>query len=108
MHGTATMNAFHADYPLLVVGLLGLPALITLLCRYAVTDGWNVPMPWKDALKVGGWVVCFMLVLVLVLIVARLLMNAFGALSGILFVAAAVVIPVWIEHVTFQRRRLSR
>jgi hypothetical protein len=103
------MNIFHTYYPpLLVVWLFGLPAVITLLCRYVVTDGWNVRMPWKDALKVGGWGVCFMLTLAFVVIVAQLLVLAFGVLAGIPFVASAVVIPVWIEHVIFQRRRQSR
>jgi hypothetical protein len=65
-------------------------------------------MPWNDALKVGGWVVCFMLVLAFVVISAQLLTNVFGVLAGILFAAAAVVISDWVEHVIFQRRRLSR
>jgi hypothetical protein len=100
------MNTFHAYYPLrLVVWLFGLPAVITLLCRYVITDGWNVRMPWKDAVMVGAWVVCFMLALAFVLIVAQLLTNAFGVLTGILFVAGAVAIPIWIEHVIFQRHR---
>jgi hypothetical protein len=101
------MDTFHT-WPLLIVGLFGLPVLITLLCRYAVTDAWNVPMPWNDALKVGGWVVCFMFVLAFVVISAQLLTNVFGVFAGILFAAAAVVISVWVEYVIFQRCRLSR
>ena len=102
------MNTLHTYYPPLLVWLFGPPTLITLLCRCAVTDSRNAQMPWEDALKVGGWVVCFMLVLTFVLIVAQLLTNAFGVLAGILFAAAAVVIPVWTEHVIFLRRQQSQ